>query len=396
MTIRTSGLTDRERSVLAGDLVDLAVGYPELALPAWQHELWYEMTLQDLAAVFRTEFPHIDAPAFESLPSSYVLEREFVAAARRVLGLPHATNTFAFPTGSGSLALAYAIEAAVPRGAHAATQLPGFDVIRLLLAERGAAVSHIPMDWVACHFAPNALVADAPRGPAAAIVLVSPDNPTGAILDEALFLTLQEAQLIGPGTVIVVDQAFSLIAPQELRGSATTADLLESLGNPWILVWDTGKTFDLDDEKLGLVLTNDEQLARGLEAIILRYQCTLPRRTLMMLTLLLRRSGPACYLDWLWELRESNVLQLSKELAPIDRCTLTVGPTGGFALVESRRHAAGELVDMAANKRLGLVSTASFVEDPADPRGGLLRVPLLRRPEMMRHSAQILGELIRK
>lgn len=392
MTTGGSNLTKSERDVLAQGLDDLAVGYPEIPLPPWQHALWYECSLQDIANAYGKLLPHVTTRAFESLPSPYQLELEFLTAALRVLRLAPESAGNAVATTSGSLALALAIEAAVPRRAEVLTQEPVFDVVRALLRDREARCQTIGVDWKAARFLRPIEVHQ--TVPADAVVLVSPDNPSGAVVDEAVLSDLREHGVIGPATVIVIDHAFQLVASANQRFSGRAIDLLTGTGSPWIMVWDTGKTFDLDDEKLGVVVTSDATLADRVRAASSRYQCTLPRRTLMQLTLMLDRAEQERYLDWLWDLREANAAQL-RQLA--ERCPatdVTIGPAGAFGLINCGGRDVAGIISEAAQRGLGLVSTRSFCADSRDPRSDLLRIPLLRGTDMMASALDRLARIL--
>jgi aspartate/methionine/tyrosine aminotransferase len=384
-----SVLTKAELAILDQPILDLGVGYPEISLPDWLHHLWHDAPLSELISLLKQRVPGVVDLPFQSLPSPVALEREFVAEALRVLGISETAAGRAYATSSGSTALWCAISASVPIGGHVLAQTPIFDVIRGFLAERDALVTYVSLDWDTGRFDLSTLI-DGP--PVDAIVLVSPDNPSGAVLDQDSIDAFLEARGVTTETAVILDQSFLLLAERELRIRALGTTLLEGHPN-WIVVWDTGKTFDLDDEKLGLIVAS-QALRPTVKAKLDLLQCTLPRRTLIQLTLILERARATGYLDWLWGLRTQNATLL-KDFAVSHGLAVLENGAGAFLLL-GRWEDVDALCAEARRLGLGLLGTGSFLSPSrvGDSRDEFIRVPLIRDPEMIAASLQILDELI--
>lgn len=381
-------LTARERFVLESKLLDLALGYPELPNPEWLDAIWYEKTLGEILAIFCRTEPEIRATIFESMPSSAVLESAYLRGALGLLGFDSAVlSESAFATLSGSISLAAAIRAAIPKNGRVLVQAPVFDVIPALVADRTQNITWLPVNWSTGQWAVDRVRCEEPVD---AVLLVSPDNPSGAVLDQSTLNAICGLKCINERTVFLVDHCFVLLAPEPLPLLPT----LLSRSQPWIVVWDTGKTFDLDDEKLGAIFCSSE-LRAAIRHELDVFQCTLPRRTLMQLFLVLARVPGTGYLKWLWELRSRN-LSLVREFCAARRLPVISGPAGAFALIGDMPIDSSLLLKRAASRGLGLASTESFhpVNDTSQSIPPMLRIPLLRDPRMMASALTIVADCL--
>src|SRR5204863_7106101 len=90
-----------------------------------------------------------------------------------------------------------------------------------------------------------------PRESTRAILLTSPENPTGAFWNSDDLRAIARA-CEDHGYSLVVDHCFYLAGVHEelLPAVWQFADVIEH----WIGIWDTGKTFGLNGEKLGFLI----------------------------------------------------------------------------------------------------------------------------------------------
>ena len=380
-----SNLTRDERLVSSSGMRDMALGYPEVVSPTWLNDRWWNRTLGELFQEFRDLMP-TSIPEHESLPPSATLEYCAIRAMCEFIGFPIRDVDNALVTLTGSTALWIAAAAPVSSGDHILVPEPVFDVIRALLDERGARTSILPIDWQSGALgSPRFMQDDKVTG----VFLVTPDNPSGIEIDYSAFYALARDPRISETATFVVDQTFCTLVPSERRRAGGWIPALLP-GQHWICVWDSGKSLDLDDEKLGFLMTDAGLFprVRGTADIL---HCVLPRRTLILITLLMERAVKEGYLDWLWELRSMNA-QIVKELGHI--ADVLVGDVGAFALVRSSVVDAHRLVAVARAEGWGLLTTSSFHGEPGAERQDWIRLPLLRNPDIFRLGVEALRGLI--
>ena len=379
-----SQLTSRERDISRMNLLDLAVGYPDVPAPAWLRHIWQDLSLGDLADAFGKRHPQAGPPG--RLPTSVVLERLFVEAALRFLSLPPTLAANAFPTFSGSVALERALAIATRANGLVRLPAPIFDVIPGLLRER-----EVDLDWwTLTHSAPQWTRATQGLRNHAATVVVSPDNPSGAVVSGAVLRRLAE-EATAAETVLVVDQSFAM-----LSADGVPAPLLPAIAERsqrWIMVWDSGKTFDLGDEKIGLAIVSDDLRDRATDAFGLA-QATLPRRLTMLMTLVLEEAGENDYITWLTSIRQATaavVTEFGGQLGAV----VDVPHWGGFATIDIPDLDLDVVVAEAERAGLGLVTTAAFAAGtPLEGQRPRLRVPLTRDVATVRAALELLTAVV--
>ncbi len=190
------------------------------------------------------------AESSEASPRSYSNEAELLSAAvAGLLGLP--PDSQFIPTFSGSVAISRTFAAVSSPGKKLVITSPGFDSItsfgREATGARPIFVERDPFrsndDWLG-------RLLESINPSVAAVMIVSPDNPTGSVLTSEQMLSI--AKRCGEcGTTMVVDQCFALINPFNLK-----IPLVAEMDNvaDWCLLWDSSKTVELTGEKVGLVL----------------------------------------------------------------------------------------------------------------------------------------------
>jgi hypothetical protein len=156
----------------------------------------------------------------------------------------------------------------------------------------------------------------------------------------------------------------------------------------WIAIWDTGKTFDLDDEKFGLLIAANgirRQLGEALDLV----QCALPRRLMLLMTLILSEAVEHDYVGWITSVR-MQVAEILEDLNTLSDVRVNVPDFGGFAIIDVGERAVDDIVSNAARTGLGLITTEPFsAYSPFPVARPALRVPLIRDPAMVRESVAI-------
>jgi aspartate/methionine/tyrosine aminotransferase len=385
--VSNSSLTESEQSVARSQILDLAVGYPQLTGPDWLSALREVNGPRELRAAYQTLFPRITGSSPARTPSLAALEGNLIAVALDFLGLPASLAGNCFVTHSGSTALERAIAVAVPPVGVVRIAAPIFDVIPGFLRERSAVLQWWELDWTQ----PSWAGAGRALAGTHATILVTPDNPSGIAAGRTDLAALA-VEADRAGCVLVADQSLSLLSSDGGR-APLLADVADRR-SAWIMLWDTGKTFDLHGDKIGLMIVGDP-LKEQVRAALSLVQYSLSVRLMTLMTLVLAEAARYGYLEWLTSARRvsEKILADFGRGVPVDA---RVPAFGAFALVDSQPADPEMLVRQAAEEGLGLVSTSSFTRGtPLHDRGcPLLRIPLLREPEMMRESLGKLSALL--
>lgn len=258
---------------------DLGPAYPQLIAPPYLSDVYTDRNISDLALRIAPDW----TPGKQRR-----LNDDLVRQLVDMLGLP--LDARVSPTFSGSVALdralATASRLAVARGfrrLHVVTTTPSIDILRLFLLERsgietsfveskdGAALGALDCEAVLERVREGASTfADAM--PVA--LLCSPENPSGRTWSSReLSMILEETTQ--HGGIAILDHCFALAGVQPDR-SACIWDTPTRSG--WIGIWDTGKTFGLNGDKLGFLITTDSEIQEHAQAAISLLQFDVPRR----------------------------------------------------------------------------------------------------------------------
>lgn len=396
LQVAGSALTDDELRIAAEAEIDLGVGYPEFSLPGWLAELWYDLPLSELTWRYLDCTPGVDLIPGQSLPRSSSLMHQLCLAMLRYLNLNPDLVDNTFVTYSGSHALERSFATLIEPGTLAVTTTPSIDIIRAMLLERGdVRIQHVRADPEDGFSVPIASLCKAIEADDAVLVLTSPENPTGHVYSESDLKRLSEA-CRRTGTPFVLDQCFCMVSP-----SGLAVPLLPAFSDPapsYLFVWDTGKTFDLDDDKLGFVVTSGDLAARFRERLAV-LQCTLPKRKLMLMKLVLDGASAHHYGDILTEIVSDNLREVVLSVADTG-ITALVPDAGGFVLLDvSKLGMTGVEFseELLAQKSVGAVPASSFFHDDID--GNLasryVRIALIRDRHELRRGMHRVREFAR-
>ncbi|MFI7080217.1 pyridoxal phosphate-dependent aminotransferase [Micromonospora sp. NPDC049903] len=315
-----AGLTEQERIVAMTAAVDLGPGYPQLSLPTWLVDV-----LTDEATIRRTL-------AVDSLsphrPDRMSWERELVAVVRGFLGIRDDAGIHGFVTFSGSAALDRAIRAALIEGGTLLTTNPSIDIATKMTVEDGAA----RVRYVASQPFVDELDLDefraAMREDIRAVLITSPQNPTGQVFSSATVDTLVDACL-ARRSVLIADQTFCLFP----GAGGEPVPLLPNLAPPeldWICVWDTGKTFGLHEDKLGFIFCS-ASLSHRVMSRLNTLQFGVSRRLLAQFANILADPRVWQYLADLNRTVHRNARELAAAL--VDTGLRPVPPTAGSLML---------------------------------------------------------------
>jgi len=228
--VPSSGMTALERSLYQNPpagLVNLTYGYPEEQNPEWIQEI-----VRTPLAQGGTRSQH---------------RTNVEAYFRRLFGLEEILLT-----ATASEALLVAIRTAVIEGGNEVVMLEsGFDAYPGLIETCGA-VPRFAARLASGHLSP-ALVAEEIGPRTSAVLITSPDNPTGVIHPSEALAELA-SRCAARRIPLILDAVFQEVAPfsgapaPPLQWAPPSLDLM--------VVGDTGKILGLDGTKLGALLTS--------------------------------------------------------------------------------------------------------------------------------------------
>jgi bifunctional pyridoxal-dependent enzyme with beta-cystathionase and maltose regulon repressor activities len=362
---------------------DLGPGYPQLPVPDYIQRLYRDDTIEALSLLF--------APQWSPVEQEHV-DADLEQAVRRFLEIPGSVETPVRATFSGSVALdrvvagiaRYGSSASTRRNVDFITTTPCIDVVPLFLSERG----NVRANFVASRRdgltgaldvrAVNAAIefCAKKRDSRLAVVLSSPENPTGAVWSEEDLASIANTCKDG-NAILVVDHCFAVAgvhSPTELPRIWN----LEGDDLDWIAVWDTGKTFGLNEDKLGFVVASNHEMLDLVDSAITVTQFGVARRQKLFFGELLSRAVYFRHTEALRETCRAN-LALALERAP----SMVTSPPAAGSLLMLDLTTLG-LTDQDARRQLlragvGVIAGSAFFHTEWRPTN-FIRVALAREP----------------
>lgn len=389
-----SDLTREELRIAAEAEIDLGVGYPEFHMPPWLAGLWLETSLKDLVTRYVDETPGVSPGCGGALPAADLLARELIRAVLRYLRLDPALERQTFITSSGSLALERVIATVTTIAPSVITTSPSIDIIPAMLLER----PHVSVRYLLGHpqdgRAPNFRDVAVDRSLAeSTVLLTSPENPTGTVVtSEALEHLSTECR--NANAPLVIDQCFCKIS----AGPAVPLLPSHVAAQPFAFIWDTGKTFDLDDDKLGFVICGGD-LLDAFRARLSVLQCTLPKRKLMLMKLVLDAAEFHEYDRALNGLVAGNIEELRAELSGTN-VQVHVPEAGGFVLLDVSAYGLsdrGFSTGLLREQGVGVVPGSLFFHSASHGRAGerFVRLAVVRDRVQVGRGASRIRDYVR-
>lgn len=386
-------LTGQEQQASYTARLDLGAGYPQLAVPEFVRVLYADPKLGEASLAMTPDWtPRRQADVDVRLRASVL---QFLNVDERT-----AADLVVSPTFSGGTGLDRAITAAVrlceEDGAphtHVVACTPSIDVMRFLLEERGSSVQ--------AHFVENKypylgaldadrvidMIAELRRASHAAgivIILTSPENPTGEMWTrEALEALTQTA--IECRAVLVVDHAYLTAGVHQRQEVCAIWEIAPGECN-WIGVWDTGKTFGLNEDKLGFVISGNERVESCLSFALSTLQFGVARRQKILFAQILSAAPGAEYVSDLREVCRENLRSATSLAAnsPLLPATIRGGSVLLIELADPRWSDERVRRGLLA-QGVGVVAGRVFFHTAWRPRN-FIRVALAREPEYFRRA----------
>ena len=378
---------------------DLGPGYPQIEVPSFIRELYLDDAIENLSLRF--------AP-FWSPEKQAQVDADLESAVRLFVGIPSATEGPIRATFSGSVALERAMTAVIgiARDRDAlpmtvVTTSPSIDIMKLFLQERvGVDAVFVPnhRQGVLGNSDAEALVDELnmakrrrPEGLVVAL-LTSPENPTGAVWSR------EELRVIGAtcaelDAVLIMDHCFVTAGVHEAADVPRVWDL-NDVGCHWIAIWDTGKTFGLNEDKLGFIICGSRLAQEAVDKALAVLQFGVARRQKMFFGELLRR---AFFFDHAEELQKVCRENLAAAMCLSGALFVPVAPTAGSLLLLDISELT--VADELARSRLltagvGVIAGRVFFHSAQWRPNCYLRVALARRPAYFAEALQRLNTLL--
>jgi aspartate/methionine/tyrosine aminotransferase len=374
---------------------DLGPGYPQIDPPGYLRRLYLNHDIEELSL----KYP----PEWTTSKQNRVTE-ELASAIRSFVGIDPRHQLDVRPTFSGTVALSRAISA-VQRYAEAAgrsgitviTPSPSIDLMPGLLREhRAEKVEFVDSRGLA--LTPEPLIASlrltVSECPSLCPVMLlsSPENPTGECWSLEALIALGDA-VRGAQGVLLVDHSFITAGVQHQRvpgvwDAASQAGLLQ-----WIGVWDTGKTFGLNEDKLGVVLS-PLSMQTHVRASVDVIQFDIARRQKLFFAELLRQAFYHDHTAMLRKICATNLVELEALLAPTPY-VLRRPKAGTLALIQlpADHPSDAQSRNRLLSRGVGVVSGSVFFHGEVR-RTDLLRVALAREASLFAEAAHNLKTIL--
>jgi aspartate/methionine/tyrosine aminotransferase len=373
---------------------DLGPGYPQLAVPPYVHRLYLDTTADDISL----RFPPVWTPEKQAH-----VDADLDFSVRQFLAIPASSVNSVRVTFSGSIALDRALSATQliarrhgPRPLTVVTTTPSIDIMKYFLEERAEVLPVFMESKSRDELAALDLdrLVDAiktarnvNKSCAVAVLLCSPENPTGAVWSLDALKDIA-AECAAADATLILDHCFA-VAGVHLPANIPRVWDLPANTCRWVAIWDTGKTFGLNEDKLGFIITDSDEMCRAVDQSLNVLQFGVSRRAKLFFSELLQK---AIVFDHVGELRalcskNYEALATLSNMAQGRPIKLLRTQAGSLALLDI--HATG-LCDESVRMRLlskgiGVVAGNVFFHTDWKPNR-YIRVALARRPDYFQEA----------
>lgn len=386
-------LTYQEREAARELAFDLAAGYPRVTVPRPVRRAYQDPTAMQIAL----EMPPAWQPGRRSR-----LENGLALAVSSFLNVPPPSPRIVYPALTGTVALDRAIAGvqALFRtrrqdALHVIISSPCVDFLRVLLSDRARVTvsyaSDSPEDAIGAPAAAQILerMKALPQG-APLVILTSPVNPTGATWSRDELRKVGSAIAERRG-ILLVDHAF-LSAGVQVDDVPAVWDVAREIpGLTWVAVWDTGKTFGLNEDKLGFILCDDGSLATAIDGALSVVQFDVSRRLQLLVAEVLQWAAETGYRAWLGDVCRSNLETLRSAVSK--RGIDVLSPqAGSLALIDVTQmgQTSEQFSTSVKQSGVGVVAANDFFHGRTMNRQ-LVRVALARDTDYFHRAAEALA-----
>ena len=367
-----SALTRFEEMIASKDALDFAVGYPRLMSISKQWERYKEFIT-----------------AVETPPSR---RSQFDVIRKSVSSLLHEHIREFSITYSGSIALERILSALIPSDRATLIVEPGFDIINsFVLRATPFPPRYLYIDPFESREEAIESLTNSINDAIGAVVLVSPNNPSGLTLSKSELNRVAEA-CAAVDAVLIIDHCFILVNPHDYCPGVAF-----SLTNKcrWATLWDSSKTIELLGERFGIVSGSPDELT-SIRQLLAEIQLELPMNSLMIMAKAVEELCSTTYLTELSGLVDSNYSQLEKTCSSLG-IMVNRPDAGSFALVniEERRFGTSEAVSqwLLERRSVGVLPASLFYMSPFSERSDFIRIALTRPRESISVMCEAIAAL---
>jgi bifunctional pyridoxal-dependent enzyme with beta-cystathionase and maltose regulon repressor activities len=394
-------LTDQEVETATSAAFDLASGYPQISIPEYIGDLYASHEISQQGLAFSPAWTPADQRA---------TDEQLESALAALLDLNQDSYRFLGVTFSGGVALDRALAAAIALTterlpstetvqAHVVTTSPSIDIMKLLLLERRLLDIHLVESRLGGMGGLDAdalvdeigIIGRSTSLSRPVVLLTSPENPTGEVWSASALAMIAEA--CGQyGGVLIMDHSFlraGIHGPYDVPAAWSVLPA----GADWIALWDTGKTFGLNEDKLGFLVCGSDRTAKYVRDALRVIQFGVSRRLKIFFAELFREAARN---DYVRDLRGICQINLDTAVRLSNSCTqVRATPAGSLAIVElkSSRYNDEQVRQRVLSQGVGVVIGRVFFHTAWRPTN-LIRVALARDPKYFAEGFRRLVEEI--
>jgi aspartate/methionine/tyrosine aminotransferase len=373
---------------------DLGPAYPQLAVPDDVQSLYRDPRVQEAALHF---------PPVWTAARQFEVDEDLEAAAAAFLSLDASRYTECRVTFSGSVALNRALSGCLRLSRHerstgvdVVTTTPSVDIMRLFLEEYlDVKPIFVPSRYqgivgaLDAQAVVRALYRTAEGGAhrRRVVLLTSPENPTGS------YWSAEDLRYIGDAcaatdAILVVDHSLLLAGVHSIPLPRVWDH--PPPGGQWIALWDTGKTFGLNEDKLGFIFSGDRRIARFIGESLAVMQFDVARRQKLIFAQLLRCADALSHIERLRKVCQANLSRLEQMIGNT-YLHVQLPTAGSMALVDvaALGHSDEEARQRLLHAGVGVVAGNVFFHDEWKPHT-LMRLALARVPSYFEESVSAL------
>lgn len=397
-SLKGATLTEQELEATYRTSNDLGPGYPQLEIPEWIRDLYLSVDIGTLAL----KIPPVWNP--ENQQTADTSLRNAVADFLQIGGMYRESIRCTF---TGSVALNRALTAVInlarsrnAGGVDVITTSPSIDIMRLFLSEHVEVSQH----YIENRQSPDSFDLDVDKvvskicGSAKCqnqrlklVLLTSPENPTGYFWRNDQLSIISDA-CARTNSVLLLDHCFLLAGIHDTPIPRIWEIAPEMLD--WIAVWDTGKTFGFNEDKLGFICTGGPTIGKHLDQALKVIQFGVARRLKIFFTELLRNPLAAAYVGDLRAKCRQNLEYVNSNISG-GSIRIIAPPAGSLVLLDcsSLGHTDEELRRFLLENDIGVIAGRVFFHGNSS-HYQYLRIALAREPDHFRRAFDRLLEVI--
>jgi aspartate/methionine/tyrosine aminotransferase len=300
-----------------------------------------------------------------------------------------ALNNLRFPRSPilsySSTCLASLIGQSLGAGSRILWPVPSFDNLRDVVASAGPQI--VPVDE---GLIVELLLDDSTSGIYDAAWLTLPNNPSGMVLDEAIFRAIVES-VARHRKVLILDSCFRAFSPT--LSSFNQYEILESEQLSYFVLDDTGKTLSTLDLKVGL-LTCDRASRSGIEILNEDVLLNVSSFTLALLSDIMKRWITVNYIP---VLRDKIAANRTLIRAAVESCGLSSDMKSDEIPLEWARaptpEAARYFMARCSSQGLRILPGGSFFHGARQLNCKHVRIALARDLNIVQHGVKVVNEL---